>query len=841
MDARRRLCWLAAVSLAAMVARSSAARRVRPAVAVLARDGKAPMRIVVADGASQRVRAAAGTLADYLGRIASARFGAATGDGADGVAVGLASDFRKLSLAGELDAAGPARREQYLLRSHVRGLYAVGATELAVEHAVWDLLYRLGCRQFFPGRTWEVVPHRRDLRLAVDVNEKPDYLHRRIWYGYGTWDHNAAPLAAWQARNRAPGAFVLNTGHAYERIISRYKGEFDKHPEYYGLLGGRRKSTKLCISNGGLRKLVVRYARDFFARSPEADSVSVDPSDGGGWCECDNCAAMGTPSDRALTLANEVSKELERLLPGRYVAMYAYSHHSPPPSIRARPRVIINVATAFLKGGRTVDENIAGWTAKGVRQFGIREYYGVFPWDHDLPGRARGGNIAYLRRTIPHFHGMGARFMSAESSDNWGPNGLGYYLATRMLWDVDEAANVDALKADFLDKAFGPAREPMKVFYDLIDGETPPLMSRDLIGRMYRCLRDAGRLATEAPIRERLDHLVLYTRYVELYRAYARAAGEGRQAAMEQLVRHAYRMRKTMMVHAKAVYREVARRDKRVTIPDEAAWNRPEGRNPWKSSAPWGRAELDGFVLRGIESNPLIGFEPVTFGRRLVPADRLALPKLPRLDDSNRGRGEQVLYTWVRRAPAAIELRVTAGLIAHYRDRGAAKLALAAVDDGNEPEADRAEVPPDGTARTVTLRAARTGLHTLTVNDGMDSTEVVWPKGRHRTIEFSCESSPPHGGRRSAYFYVPRGTKVVAGYSASAGGTLHDADGREVLKLPNGDHFAAPVKPGQAGRPWSFRRSPGAIRLMTVPPYAAAAPGAMLLPREVVDADARHR
>ncbi len=30
--------------------------------------------------------------------------------------------------------------------------------------------------------------------------------------------------------------------------------------------------------------------------------------------------------------------------------------------------------------------------------------------------------------------------MSAESSDNWGPNGLGYYPAARMLWDVDEAA-----------------------------------------------------------------------------------------------------------------------------------------------------------------------------------------------------------------------------------------------------------------------------------------------------------------------------------------------------------------------------------------------------------------
>ena len=74
-----------------------------------------------------------------------------------------------------------------------------------------------------------------------------------------------------------------------------------------------------------------------------------------------------------------------------------------------------------------------------------------------MPGRARGGNLEYLTRTIPDFHAKGARFMSAESGDCWGPNGLGYYVASRMLWDVDEAGRIDDLVDDFLARAFGPA------------------------------------------------------------------------------------------------------------------------------------------------------------------------------------------------------------------------------------------------------------------------------------------------------------------------------------------------------------------------------------------------
>ena len=41
------------------------------------------------------------------------------------------------------------------------------------------------------------------------------------------------------------------------------------------------------------------YALGVLARSPDADMVSIEPADGGGECECDSCAAIGTCSDQA--------------------------------------------------------------------------------------------------------------------------------------------------------------------------------------------------------------------------------------------------------------------------------------------------------------------------------------------------------------------------------------------------------------------------------------------------------------------------------------------------------------------------------------------------------------
>ena len=469
----------------------------------LAGGGEALQPVIVAAGASDRTKTAAATLADYLSRITGATFRVDVGDGSQGIVIGRGLDYPTLVTPAFLDDA--EHREEYVLRSGPRRLLVLGATDLAVEDAVWDLLGRVGYRQYFASPTWEVIPHLTELAIDLDERTAPDYLARRIWYGFGTWDYNREPYDDWCAKNRCLQGVELRTGHSYDGLVKALKPEFEAHPEYWPWIDGKRQQfNKPCLGNPAVRRLIVDYAVGQFEQDPSLDSISMDPSDGGHWCECDACAELGSVSDRVVTLANEVAAAVNARFPGKLVGMYAYNYHSPPPDIEVDPRVVVSVATAFIKGGLRLDDLLAGWSRHGAT-LGIREYYSVNTWDRDMPAVARGGNLAYLARTIPEFRAKGARFLSAESSDNWGPNGLGYWLAAQMMWNVDEAGRLDELVDDFLTHAFGPAAEPMRTFYEQLDGGRPHRVIDDQLGRMFQALDAARKLADSPEIRTRLD------------------------------------------------------------------------------------------------------------------------------------------------------------------------------------------------------------------------------------------------------------------------------------------------------------------------------------------------
>lgn len=805
----------------------------------LVRGGKALFPVVVGVGASPSVKATAAELAACLGRLGGAEFKVDVGDGRRGIVLGRPADFPGLPFPTRF-GTGPFEREDYLLRSTAEGLYLLGASDLAVSHAAWDLCHRLGYRQFFPGPTWEIFPKAGDLRIAVDDRQSPSFYARRIWYNWGLWGYNDEPYRRWCLRNRAVKGFDLHSGHSYEAIIAANRAEFDQHPEYFALVGGRRRTAggdlKFCISNPGLRRLVVDHAVRTLRANPSLDSVSMDPSDGGNWCECEPCARMGSVSDRVLTLANEVAAAINDLgLGPKYVGMYAYNFHSTPPKGRAHPNVIVSATTAFIGGGFTFDQVLEGWKAKGATM-GVYDYLSVIDWDWNLPRGGKGSRPSAVAASLAKVHRQGARFYDAESGDCWGPCGLGYYVAARVLWDVREATRIDALVEDFLQKAFGAAREPMREYYRLITEDTQRRPPADLVGRMYRQI-DAARRATNDPaVGERLDALTLYTRYAELYYGYQ--AGTVR---IEDVARHAYRMRKTMMVHSYGFWCR--------TIGQQAALT---PNHPLKSEAPFSSEELSKILSDGIAKNIPVdpGFESVGFSGKLVPAaGPLKLPSVPPGRFPSEAQDHQRYHVWIPEGVERINLKVTVRKvwanrmprISLYSPR---EVSLNAIAVDETPR-------PDGRTYDVVLQTPYWGLHRVETLDGGDFTHVEWPAGMPVTVESGIDTpgvTSHFRGPWTLYVYVPRGTKIVGGWSARVAnwaprpsGRLRDADGREALdfgKLGEG-WFRAPVPSGQDGRLWKFEDCVGQRLLMTVPPYLARRAEELLLPAEVVEADAR--
>ncbi len=240
----------------------------------------------------------------------------------------------------------------------------------------------------------------------------------------------------------------------------------------------------------------------------------------------------------------------------------------------------------------------------------------------------------------------------------------------------------------------------------------------------------------------------------------------------------------------------------------------------------------------------MLDFKPVKYSSDLVPAAGLKLAKVEP-GDQGPGRSEQVFLTFVEQTPATIELQITGGLIAHYRDRGNVRVELWKLGGASQTGqretlvAEDRSVPPDGKERTVKLKASQTGLHMIVVIDGGDRTRVSWPVGQRITLPSSIETPMNKNyGSWKLYFYVPRGTRVI-GLHGGRHGEVRDSDDRPVFWL-NGrepNYFSVTVPEGQDGKLWQIRYGRGPIRLLTVPPYFARSGNELLLPKEVVDTD----
>jgi hypothetical protein len=531
----------------------------------LALDGRVLQSVVVGQSASEPTRKAAADLAETLKRISGAPFQVTEGDGRSGLAV--------------------------VLRSHADGIWLLGASDRAVEHAVWDLLHRWGYRLFFLTDTWEIIPERTDLHLAVDCFEKPDFLTRQAPRG-APWSDGAL-WNRWRTRNRITSAFSLNTGHAYDGILRANAEAFRANPEYYawsmarggwpaGSMGVATSSSASRIPACGKWSSVTPLASSRPTPSRTASRWTLRTAATG--ANATRAREVGSVSDRVVTLANEVAEAINGLgLGPKYVGIYAYNQHSPPPSIRVHPNVVVSVATSFVRGGYTIEQLVEGWAAQGA-VLGVREYHDVFPWSHDMPRRARGGDLDYLARTIPYFFEHGARFMNSENSDSWGANGLGYWLSPILLWDVERRATRRALRRGLSGPGFRDGEGTDARVLPAAESRCSIRTPEDVVGRMYRALAAARGLTQSPKVHARLDDLVLYTRYVELYHAYRAAEGEARQAAFESLWRHTYRMRDRMMVSTVAICHRDRFRDRSVTVPDEADWSVPEERIPGRAA-----------------------------------------------------------------------------------------------------------------------------------------------------------------------------------------------------------------------------------------------------------------
>ena len=349
-------------------------------VAVAENAGLYGQHIVLRKDASKAAVRTADDLRKWLGRITGQLFDVS--DQQQPTGIFLVTDSSPLlpqTNLGDLRAA--TSPEAFLIYGDASQLWIVGKSDLAVDRGVYWYLDKLGCRWLLPSQRWTIIPKRTDISLAINTLQSPAFDLRDFagtgHFGRPAIDPQQRMAAAWeeyQRQNLLGGSLRLG-GHAGEAFALKYQNVWREHPEYLAENNSRRQTwtptaiVKLCSSNPGLQALWVQdradYLRTHLERDPAVRTVSVEPSDGGGHCECAECRKLGSVSDQVFTLANLVAREVQRQLPGKFVNLYAYNEHAAPPAIDVEPNVIVSIVPyGFQRTGMTPEEFILAWERK---------------------------------------------------------------------------------------------------------------------------------------------------------------------------------------------------------------------------------------------------------------------------------------------------------------------------------------------------------------------------------------------------------------------------------------------------------------------------------------------
>lgn len=482
-----------------------------------------PCSIVFKSQSEEKVKKYAEELGGFLKQITQADFKVYPFEDLKGVKnsiiLGLAEDFSDRFKFDE--KAGIVEKEAFYIRSEKDYLWIVGNTEMALQHGIYSFLERIGCRWYFPDPVWYVIPQKSEIKISIDVKERPSFAWRNIWYEFGPRTPKLkTDYENWLKYNKHHGFLRVFAGHSYASYIP--VKEFEKNPELFSLVGGERKPTQLCISNPEVQKRVIEGVLNVFKKYPDRMMASIEPNDGGGFCECENCKKIGngSVSDQVFFLANLVAKEVNKQFPGKYVGLLAYHLHSNPPSFSLEPNIHIEVTTGFRGGTKLTIQQQAEAFRKLGASVGVYDYFSVYLWDWDLPAAAKAGRYYALGEFIKEMKRIGLTSYTAESCCNWGPNGLGYWIAAKLMWNADE--DVNKLVNDFFENCFKKAKEPVRKIYERwAKGErhSPRTLKLALMD-----LEKAYQMEKDPLVQARLDRIAMYLHWLVLKMDYEKTA-----------------------------------------------------------------------------------------------------------------------------------------------------------------------------------------------------------------------------------------------------------------------------------------------------------------------------
>ena len=234
------------------------------------------------------------------------------------------SELSRYHLAADL-VSDPALPAFEVRRVHGKTVIAA-PDSLELLYGVYDYAERFCGWSFFePGRDkFDVERVKKLPDDGVIFPAVKPLLKRRGFIQEFSFDDETAVLFDWMAKNKliyllvwmkyydalsaelkhvaAVRGITIESGHHnFDYWIPRQKYGHS-HPEFFAEVDGSRTraaaadrgelllSEQLCTTNPALRREIVDNMLRYCEKHPEVNTISLNPNDGFGWCECENCA-----------------------------------------------------------------------------------------------------------------------------------------------------------------------------------------------------------------------------------------------------------------------------------------------------------------------------------------------------------------------------------------------------------------------------------------------------------------------------------------------------------------------------------------------------------------------
>lgn len=351
--------------------------------------------------------------------------------------------------------------ESFTIKSKGKEILIRGEDGKSTLYGVYYFItHYLHCRKWAPNEKAECpkIPNLK-IQFPIYVEKTPSFEYREV---YSTAE-NDPEYMEWYGLHHLDDLWGL-WGHSFSKLVP--SSLFSRHPEYFSLVDGKRRTDQLCLSSEDVLQLTYNTLDHYFKENPTARYWSVSPNDNNNYCECDLCRKTddeeGGPQGSLTRFVNKVAAHY----PEKTFTTLAYGAALQPP-LKTKPRsnVVVFLSNIDIYRNHPVSTEpsaasfrtiLKGWQSLTSRIF-IWDYYtqftnylAPFPDVHNI-----GGNMTYYQN-----QGISGIFAQMGGHTYVDQNELKTYILSRKLWDAD-LSDAD-LTDEFLNGYYGKAAPVIK-------------------------------------------------------------------------------------------------------------------------------------------------------------------------------------------------------------------------------------------------------------------------------------------------------------------------------------------------------------------------------------------